>query len=298
MAFQLFAYLVGELTQPRAEFQEIHLNQGLMMEMLRALMIPNKLHPDAPLPQFQISCQSESDLLILVIDTFCTPMIDVANELGIPYYLFFPSSASYLGLLLHLPTLNQQITTEFYDSGTEYKETKGIILNTFQELEPWALNSFLGTDVPPVYSVGPLVDNYGLNRLDSDRAQEDKVLNWLDHQPQSSVVFFYFGSLGGIRGAQLREIATGLERTEQRFLLSLRQPEAFESRDYTDLDEVLPNGFLERTAETGLICWWVPHMAILAHKAIGGLVSYYGWNSFIESLWYGVPIATWPIFGQ
>ncbi|XP_059627753.1 UDP-glycosyltransferase 71K1-like [Cornus florida] len=148
-----------------------------------------------------------------------------------------------------------------------------------------------------VYSVGPLVDHYGLNQPDSDWAHEDKVLNWLDHQLQSSMVFFYFGSLGSVRGAQLREIAIGLKRTGQRFLLSLRRPEAFESRDYTDLDEVLLNGFLERTAKTGLIYGWVPHVVILAHKAIGGLVSHCGWNSFMESLWYGVPVATWLVFG-
>ncbi|XP_059633846.1 UDP-glycosyltransferase 43-like [Cornus florida] len=282
-----------------------------------------------------MSTRSESDSVILIIDTYCMTMIDVANELGIPCYLFFPSPAAFLGLMLHLPTLDQQITTEFHESGTmlevptfansvhplvlpsvllsrtqdgyswylyhgrRYKETKGIILNTFQELEPFALNSFLGThDIPPVYPVGPLVDTCGLNRPDSDQSHQDKVLKWLDHHPQSSVVFFCFGSLASISGAQVREIATGLERTGQRFLLSLRRPEAFESRDYTDPDEVLPNGFLERTAEVGLICGWVPHATILAHKAIGGLVSHCGWNSFMESLWYGVPVATWPVFGE
>lgn len=39
-------------------------------------------------------------------------------------------------------------------------------------------------------------------------------------------------------------------------------------------------------------------MTVLAHKAIGGLVSHCGWNSIMESLWYGVPIATWPIYAE
>lgn len=39
-------------------------------------------------------------------------------------------------------------------------------------------------------------------------------------------------------------------------------------------------------------------MTILAHKAIGGFVSHCGWNSILESLWYGVPIATWPIYAE
>ncbi|XP_031278105.1 UDP-glycosyltransferase 71K2-like [Pistacia vera] len=38
----------------------------------------------------------------LVVDFFCTSMIDVANELGVPSYLFFPSGAAYLGLFQYL----------------------------------------------------------------------------------------------------------------------------------------------------------------------------------------------------
>ena len=39
-------------------------------------------------------------------------------------------------------------------------------------------------------------------------------------------------------------------------------------------------------------------MAILAHLAIGGFVSHCGWNSILESLWHGVPIATWPMYSE
>ncbi|XVF46723.1 hypothetical protein PTKIN_Ptkin03bG0051100 [Pterospermum kingtungense] len=39
-------------------------------------------------------------------------------------------------------------------------------------------------------------------------------------------------------------------------------------------------------------------MEVLAHKAIGGFVSHCGWNSIQESLWYGVPIVTWPMYAE
>ncbi|URE35919.1 E3 ubiquitin-protein ligase [Musa troglodytarum] len=44
----------------------------------------------------------------LAIDFFATTMIDVADELGIPAYLYFTSSAATLALLLHAPTLHEK----------------------------------------------------------------------------------------------------------------------------------------------------------------------------------------------
>lgn len=36
----------------------------------------------------------------------------------------------------------------------------------------------------------------------------------------------------------------------------------------------------------------------MSHRAIGGFVSHCGWNSILESLWFGVPIATWPLYAE
>lgn len=68
--------------------------------------------------------------------------------------------------------------------------------------------------------------------------------------------------------------------------------------EYTNFSEILPDGFLERTQNRGLVCGWAAQAEVLAHEAVGGSVSHCGWNSILESLWNGVPIATWPIYAE
>lgn len=91
----------------------------------------------------------------------------------------------------------------------------------------------------------------------------------------------------------MREIASGLELSGHRFLWSIRVPQP------KSLEEILPEGFLGRIGVKGMICnGWAPQVEVLAHSAIGGFVSHCGWNSILESLWYGVPIATWPLYAE
>ncbi|MFS7932154.1 putative UDP-glucuronosyl/UDP-glucosyltransferase, UDP-glycosyltransferase family [Helianthus anomalus] len=94
-------------------------------------------------------------------------------------------------------------------------------------------------------------------------------------------------------------MAIALERSGHRFLWSLRQPPAKDSvgttSDYTNIKKVLPDGFLERVKERGIVCGWAPQSEVLAHGAVQGFVSHCGWNSILESLWYDAPIATWPL---
>ncbi|TKY56457.1 UDP-glycosyltransferase 71C3 [Spatholobus suberectus] len=99
--------------------------------------------------------------------------------------------------------------------------------------------------------------------------------------------------MGGFSPSQTREIALALQSSGVRFLWAMRSPPTRVNEDKT-----LPEGFLEWMEGRGMICGWAPQVEVLAHKAIGGFVSHCGWNSILESLWFGIPILTWPIYAE
>jgi hypothetical protein len=279
-------------------------------------------------------------LAVFVVDMFCTTMIDVANEFGVPSLVYFTSSVAFLGLILHLHTLLEDNTealrlslkrdeldipcfanpvptntlptvvlrkeweSSFFNYGGGLKKASGFIVNSFHELEPHAINSFLedpGLRGLPVYPVGPVLN---LETKSKETVDSDNIIKWLDDQPPSSVVFLCFGSVGAFDKDQVREIACAIEKCGTRFLWSLRKPPPKgtmgPASDYplSDLTAVLPEGFLDRTAEIGKVIGWAPQVQVLAHPATGGFVSHCGWNSTLESIYHGVPIATWPLFAD
>ncbi|KAI4305548.1 hypothetical protein L6164_028908 [Bauhinia variegata] len=272
-------------------------------------------------------------LLGLVVDLFCSSMIDVANELGLPSYLFFTSGVSFLGFALYLPHRFDRVGREFEESdpesivpgyinpvpanvlpnfaynkdgyisfvnhGRKFRETKGIVVNSFLDLESHAVSSLSTHDLPPIYTVGPLINHKNQNTVKSKN--HDEIMKWLDEQPPSTVVFLCFGSAGCFGVSQLKEIAKGLEKSGHRFLWSIRvvsedkPPKQIENIEHKT---ILTEGFLDRTKGRGFTCGWVPQLDVLAHKAVGGFVSHCGWNSILESLWFGVPILTWPLYAE
>ncbi|KAK1304489.1 putative UDP-glucose flavonoid 3-O-glucosyltransferase 3 [Acorus calamus] len=268
----------------------------------------------------------------IIIDFFATTLIDLADELGAPAYLFFTSCASFLGLMLHLPSLDGTDFMNFKEEnlamptlpvpldplampsplldkandtykwfmyhGRRLKDLRGIIINSFIELESYASKSLSEANAPPVFMVGPIID------VHQRRQERHACLEWLDRQPENSVVFLCFGSMGAVNAEQAKEIARGLEGCGHRFLWALRAHDKGERFGLSleadaEMETVFPEGFVERTAEKGLILkGWVPQKEILAHPATGGFVTHCGWNSMLEGLWFGVPMMAWPMYAE
>jgi UDP:flavonoid glycosyltransferase YjiC (YdhE family) len=62
------------------------------------------------------------------------------------------------------------------------------------------------------------------------------------------------------------------------------------------VDADLGAGFEERVRGRGeVVRGWVDQRAILAHECVKGFLSHCGWNSVLESISAGVPLAVWPM---
>ncbi|KAL9305300.1 unnamed protein product [Arabidopsis thaliana] len=267
----------------------------------------------------------------LILDFFCVGLIDIGREVNLPSYIFMTSNFGFLGVLQYLPERQRLTPSEFDESsgeeelhipafvnrvpakvlppgvfdklsygslvkiGERLHEAKGILVNSFTQVEPYAAEHFSqGRDYPHVYPVGPVLNLTGRTNPGLASAQYKEMMKWLDEQPDSSVLFLCFGSMGVFPAPQITEIAHALELIGCRFIWAIRTNMAGDG----DPQEPLPEGFVDRTMGRGIVCSWAPQVDILAHKATGGFVSHCGWNSVQESLWYGVPIATWPMYAE
>ncbi|XP_058725165.1 hydroquinone glucosyltransferase-like [Vicia villosa] len=180
----------------------------------------------------------------------------------------------------------------------------GILINSFLEIEKGPIEALTeeGSGNPAVYPIGPIIQT----RTESDyNSNGMECLTWLDKQQPCSVLYVSFGSGGTLSQEQIVELSLGLELSNHKFLWVFRAPSSSASDAYlsaeNDIDPLLflPSGFLERTKEQGkVIPSWAPQIQILSHKSVGGFLSHCGWNSILESVMQGVPLITWPLFGE
>ncbi|KAK7847284.1 udp-glycosyltransferase 88b1 [Quercus suber] len=195
-----------------------------------------------------------SKLKAFIIDFLCDAAFEVATNLDISTYYFFPSGASALSWFLYIPTLHKKVEKSFKDLGDmlldipglppirasdmpgsitdrtaewyEYflntaahmAKSNGIIVNTFDLLETKAVKAISdGLCVPD----GPTPPIFCIGPLISSSNQDEdehECLKWMNSQPSRSVVFLCFGSMGLFSAKQLEEMAVGLENSGQRFL--------------------------------------------------------------------------------
>ncbi|KAK9168534.1 hypothetical protein Syun_000674 [Stephania yunnanensis] len=176
----------------------------------------------------------------------------------------------------------------------------GVLINSFNELEAKYYELFKETKHGKAWCIGPvsLCNKDELDLVDrGNKASIDKnkCLEWLDLREPKSVIYFCLGSMNSLTVQQLIEIGLALEASDHPFVWVIKGGESNEEfRNWLSEE-----GFEERNKERGmLIKGWAPQVLILSHWAVGGFLTHCGWNSTLEGLCAGVPMVTWPMFGE
>ncbi|KAM4081736.1 hypothetical protein ACJW30_11G114400 [Castanea mollissima] len=306
-------------------------NPGLQITLTMTRSLPS-------LRDVLTSLVATTGLVALVVDPFGIDALDVAKELNVSPYIFYPTNAMVLSLLLNSPKLDETVSCEYRDlpepvklpgcipipgrdlidpmqdrtsewykmflrTSKQMRLADGIVINTFMELDGNAITALEEeTKNLSLYAIGPIIQSGSRNPVEGS-----DCLRWLNNQPSGSVLFVCFGSGGTLSYDQMNELALGLESSKQKFLWVVRSPNnelanaaylADQTLDNNPL-AFLPNGFIERTKEQGLVVpSWAPQAQVLSHNSTGGFLSHCGWNSTLESIMQGIPIIAWPLFAE
>ncbi|KAK6136143.1 hypothetical protein DH2020_030116 [Rehmannia glutinosa] len=163
------------------------------------------------------------------------------------------------------------------------REIEGKYMDYLAELMNWEIIP-VGVMVQDPNSIGD-----GNEVVDDD---DTKLIEWLGRKDKRSSVFISFGTEYFLKREEIEEIAYGLEMSNVNFIWVIRSPKGEEIK----VEELLPEGFLERVQGRGMIVEkWAPQAKILKQLSIGGFVSHCGWNSLMESIDFGVPIIAMPM---
>ncbi|KAJ6345622.1 hypothetical protein OIU78_008309 [Salix suchowensis] len=191
--------------------------------------------------------------------------------------------------LLDLPSLifasNQYMLHRFLDLISWIPKAQYLILPSIYELESQVIKTLKERISIPVYAIGPAIPDLKLrdNSSSSSDNNELSYLQWLDCQPESSVLYMSLGSHVAVSSAQMDEIAAGLFNSGARFL--------WVARDKTST-------LRQACGDKGLIEPWCDQLKVLCHSSVGGFWTHCGWNSVKEGILAGVPFLTFPIFAD
>ncbi|CAK9174374.1 unnamed protein product [Ilex paraguariensis] len=196
---------------------------------------------------------------VLIVDLFGTETFPIADEFGMPKYVYIPTSAWFTALSTYCQVLDKEIEGEYVDqkealkipgckpvrpedvvdpmldrNNQQYREyvrqgigfTMGdaILLNTWEDLECTSLKALRENEILRSIVKVPVYTIGPLKRSAEPTGSKSRLIEWLDRQPSESVIFVSFGSGGMLSAQQISELAWGLELSQQRFVWVVRPP--------------------------------------------------------------------------
>ncbi|KAF7833802.1 UDP-glycosyltransferase 87A1-like [Senna tora] len=259
---------------------------------------------------------------LIVYDTMMSWVVGVGNRRNISVASFWPMSASFFSVFHHYHLLEENgdypvnalemgekrvdyfpgisptrlIDFPLSDGSSRCREVLQLLSKSLSclpkvqyllfpstyELEPQAIHVLKSELSLPIYHIGPAISYLTLpSTLSSDLS----YFQWLDNQPNNSVLYISQGSFLSVSNAQIEEIAAGLLQSGVRFFWVAR-------KETSRIKEMMMCGGKNTM---GLVLEWCDQLRVLLHPAIGGFWSHCGWSSTMEGVFAGVPFLTFPI---
>ncbi|KAK1397488.1 Glycosyltransferase [Heracleum sosnowskyi] len=184
---------------------------------------------------------------------------------------------------------------ELLMSQSEYRKySSGTLFNTCRAIEAPFLDVLAKVN-DKQWAIGPFNP---VELCKNATKQRYNYFDWLDNQASNTVIYVSFGTTTTLTNEQIHAIAVGLENSGQKFIWVLRDADKGDIFVGDTRVCQLPEGYEERIKLKGqgfILRGWAPQLEILAHVSTGGFMSHCGWNSCMESMSMGVPIAAWPM---
>ncbi|KAK3436236.1 hypothetical protein EUGRSUZ_C00863 [Eucalyptus grandis] len=169
--------------------------------------------------------------------------------------------------------------SDFQRIGESIRGSKFVAVRSCPEFEADPLRLLEKLYGKPVVPVGLLPPR---RKRSSEDERWVELKRWLDDKKEKSVFYIGLGTEVNISPEMIVELAGGIEKSGLPFVWVVGQRPGPEN---------IPPGFESQVAGRGYM-WmgWAPQAEILAHPAIGGILSHCGWSSAIESLGQGRPL--------
>nr|CAB3452450.1 unnamed protein product [Digitaria exilis] len=239
--------------------------------------------------------QTEEDdgdvVACLVADAHLLTLLDVARELGVPTMALRTGSAACFRFFTAFPLLCDKGYLPAHESSSELDAA-------VVELPPYRVG-----DLPSARSaaahvqMGEVISRAVTAVTTSTGLILNTCLDWLDEQPQQSVLYVSFGSLASMSSSDLDETTWGIAGSGVRFLWVLRP--GIVSGAGAGAPPPLPDVVDAAVAGgRGVVVRWAPQEEVLEHAAVGAFWTHYWWNSTVEAVCAGVPMLCSPCFGD
>ncbi|KAL8490693.1 hypothetical protein ACS0TY_022624 [Phlomoides rotata] len=319
------AFIHANMLQDSIELLQLQLepNPHLPPHYHTTKNLPSSLNLTQLIKAFQTSKSSFSDIIcnlkpdLVIYDVLQPWAAKIALSQGIPavnfvivgaatrafmchHYICWDDEFPFLELCLEgngkksLENVVEFIHANVFDQDKDHASvnyrlsSEFVLIKTSRALEGKYIDYVSSVIRKRILAVGPLVTD-----IDKNEEENSEILQWLSKKKLNSTVYISFGSEHFLSKEEIGEIAKGVELSGANFIWMIRFP-VMEKK--TSIEEVLPQGFLDRVKDRGLVVsGWGPQANILGHPSTGAFISHCGWSSLNESMYFGVPVIGMPM---